>query len=549
MAKFRQIVLLICLGLFVTNLRADLPVHCLKHQIVGKWSFQVTKPAKLSSGHDNRCGHDEPDNPSTSNMAMKGEFKPHLTFEANIQSDDTVSTTDGNRGKWTMVYDEGFAFNVNQVQYFSFSKFRDGAEGAVSDCSQTLVGWYNNPETSEWGCYRGRKQLGAGETIESTTNKEVKHDNVVQPKDTFTTNSLSETPVEKSSYGFENSDDMSNLGMNDEDNSEPLEFLQLHSEFKDHHKVVERLNKVKGKKWEAHIHPEFAQLTMKELNRRAGRKKHVSFAEVRHFYSEAGRKIDTSDLPSNFDHKQYLGEVREQRDCGSCYAMATMAMLGARLKLKFSEDVVLAPQHVLDCSYYNQGCDGGYPFLVEKFGADFEMVPESCHPYKAKNGRCSDSCDVNSLPKRYKVKEYRFIGGSYGKANEREMMEEIMNKGPIVVSFEPGYDFMMYRKGIYHSVDEASWMKQKLPKPEWEKVDHSVLCYGWGEENGEKYWLLQNTWGPQWGEDGFFRMRRGTDESAIESLAESADPYVVEGGNSFAQVNDSTRHYLRFNKD
>jgi cathepsin C len=38
-----------------------------------------------------------------------------------------------------------------------------------------------------------------------------------------------------------------------------------------------------------------------------------------------------------------------------------------------------------------------------------------------------------------------------------------------------------------------------------EKVDHSVLCYGWGEENGQKYWLLQNSWGKDWGENGNFK--------------------------------------------
>ena len=54
-----------------------------------------------------------------------------------------------------------------------------------------------------------------------------------------------------------------------------------------------------------------------------------------------------------------------------------------------------------------------------------------------------------------------------------------------------------------------------------------MLCYGWGEENGEKFWHLQNTWGKDWGEGGMFRFRRGVDDSAIESLAEAATPYSV----------------------
>ena len=109
-------------------------------------------------------------------------------------------------------------------------------------------------------------------------------------------------------------------------------------------------------------------------------------------------------------------------------------------------------------------------------------------------------------------------------------MQELKEKGPIVVSFEPDYNFMMYKSGIYHSIDEKTWISKGLPKPEWEKVDHSVLLVGWGEDEktGEKFWIVQNTWGPQWGEDGFFRMRRGVDDFGIESICEAADPIIIE---------------------
>ena len=130
------------------------------------------------------------------------------------------------------------------------------------------------------------------------------------------------------------------------------------------------------------------------------------------------------------------------------------------------------------------------------------------------------------------MKCIRYLGGALGRANEKSMMEELYENGPFAVSFEPTYDFMYYSDGIYHSVDQAQWMKNGEKEPEWEKVDHSVLLYGWGEENGEKYWIIKNTWGADWGENGSFRMRRGTDESAIESMAEVADPYIVPKCNS-----------------
>ena len=56
-------------------------------------------------------------------------------------------------------------------------------------------------------------------------------------------------------------------------------------------------------------------------------------------------------------------------------------------------------------------CDGGYPFLVEKFASEKELVREECHPYQGQNGVCSDSCDLSEEEKLYKVSDYRFIGG------------------------------------------------------------------------------------------------------------------------------------------
>jgi len=143
-------------------------------------------------------------------------------------------------------------------------------------------------------------------------------------------------------------------------------------------------------------------------------------------------------------------------------------------------------------------------------------------------------------------------------------MQELFKKGPIVVSFEPDYNFMMYKSGIYHSLDEKTWISKGIPKPEWEKVDHSVLLVGWGEDEKtqEKFWIIQNTWGPQWGENGFFRMRRGVDEFGIESICEAADPLIIEqatkkvldkkdlenlNNNDYANENNNTNNISRAN--
>ena len=165
-----------------------------------------------------------------------------------------------------------------------------------------------------------------------------------------------------------------------------------------------------------------------------------------------------------------------------------------------------------------------------KYGKENKFIPESCSQYKGADGKCESTCNIDKLPYLYGMSDYKYIGGSYGQCSQKRMMEELYKNGPIVVSFEPDYHFMLYKSGIYHSLDESSWMSQGLSKPEWQKVDHSVLLIGWGEDTRlkEKFWILQNTWGPEWGEKGFFRIRRGTDELGVESICESGVPIVID---------------------
>ena len=70
-----------------------------------------------------------------------------------------------------------------------------------------------------------------------------------------------------------------------------------------------------------------------------------------------------------------------------------------------------------------------------------------------------------------------------------------------------------FQSGIYHHID----IRDKFNP--WEITNHVVLIVGYGEEQGVPYWIVKNSWGTGWGEDGFFRIRRGNDECSIESMA------------------------------
>jgi cathepsin C len=192
---------------------------------------------------------------------------------------------------------------------------------------------------------------------------------------------------------------------------------------------------------------------------------------------------------------------------------------------KNPKEFAISLQHVLDCSVQNQGCDGGYSYLVSKYYQDVNMVLKNCEGLN-----CQKKCQDPKLEDLdFGVTDFGYVGGAYGNCNERKIMEEVYKNGPIVLSLEPDYSFMFYKSGVYQSPTN-SWITNKTKKPEWEKVDHSMVLVGWGVDviNGKsvKYWLLQNSWGGNWGENGYMRFIRGIDHLGIESICEYGKPVL-----------------------
>lgn len=486
---------------------ADLPVHCVRSQLEGDWDFFLgaAGPERTS------CGHQSPDREDGQPEVALAEIAEQKLVT--LGQPNVAKTASDLAGRWTMIYDEGFQVDVDNLSLFAFSRFdlavSDYRRQNVSRCGETQLGWYRSADRTRWGCYYAKKRVGAAELAAL----------------------IFSAPAPRQKTGAYEL---------------PLG-LDFHSLF------VSGLNSLQGL-WTAKAHDKFVGKSLREMNSMAGISRPYSEAlasqpqepavapsflqarmtSKRSFLGAVGSAIaEEPELPGSWDWRNasgvnYLDEVLDQGECGSCYMVATTAMLSARHRIRQRDPALEAfsIEFPLYCSEYNQGCSGGYAFLASRWASDAGLVPKSCGEYASSSGRCSLRCDVDGLQRRWRADNHHYVGGYYGAATEPAMMRELVRGGPLVVSFEPKADVMYYNGGIYASTPNQH--------AEWERVDHAVLLVGYGEENGHKYWVLQNSWGTDWGEDGFFRMARGTDESGIESIAVAAD--VVEDTRPPAQL-------------
>jgi cathepsin C len=160
------------------------------------------------------------------------------------------------------------------------------------------------------------------------------------------------------------------------------------------------------------------------------------------------------------------------------------------------------------------------------------MVDAECHPYTARTSECTAPSASGSKCKseRLRMHNYSYVGGFMGGCNEVAMMREIYANGPVMVAFQAPPDLFYYTGGIYTGPAPKEEAQGVNGVNVWQQTNHAVVAVGWGvdKKSGVKYWKLKNTWGLKWGEAGYFRIRRGTNECGVESMATKADVILPE---------------------
>ncbi|RZC37298.1 Peptidase C1 domain containing protein [Asbolus verrucosus] len=246
------------------------------------------------------------------------------------------------------------------------------------------------------------------------------------------------------------------------------------------------------------------------------------------------RIYDPHTFSTEFDSEMkwpgWISQIHDQGWCGSSWAISTAAVASDRFAIlsKGREKVTLSAQHLLSCDIRGQqSCNGGYLDRAWSYIRKFGLVDENCFPYTASNEKCRIPRRGNlieakcTLPQFVDRKSKYKVAPAYRIGNETDIMYELLNSGPVQATMKVYHDFFTYKSGIYRHTNLSANDRTGY---------HSVRIVGWGEDytpSGiKKYWKVANSWGPEWGENGYFRIARGTNECEIESFVLGTWPEI-----------------------
>ncbi|GAA0159486.1 hypothetical protein Leryth_012800 [Lithospermum erythrorhizon] len=261
--------------------------------------------------------------------------------------------------------------------------------------------------------------------------------------------------------------------------------------FKNNVELIEANNKDGNRPYKLSIN-EFADLTNEEFKAsRNGFKKPSQRGSLEIMTSFKYQNV--VDVPSSIDWrtKGAVTPVKNQGQCGSCWAFSVIAATEGITKLTTGKLVSLSEQELVDCdrSGEDQGCEGGYmedgfEFIVKNNG----IAGEAGYPYKAVDSTCNKK---DESPVAATIKGYEKVPAN----SEAALLKAVANQ-PISVSIDAsGFDFQFYSSGVFTGQCGTD-------------LDHGVTAVGYGTNGTMNYWLVKNSWGTSWGEEGYIRMQR-----------------------------------------
>ncbi|KAM2557864.1 hypothetical protein TB2_014936 [Malus domestica] len=261
-------------------------------------------------------------------------------------------------------------------------------------------------------------------------------------------------------------------------------------------------------------------------------------SKVKHHRMLRGQRADTGfryanveSVPPSVDWRRNgaVTPIKDQGQCGSCWAFSTVAAVEGINQIKTKKLVSLSEQELVDCdTEQNQGCNGGLmelamEFIKQKGG----LTTETNYPYRAADSTCNvakENAPVVSIDGHESVP-----------ANDEDALLKAAANQPIAVAIDAGgSDFQFYDEGVFDGKCGT-------------ELDHGVAVVGYGTTlDGTEYWIVKNSWGPEWGEKGYIRMQRGV--SAKEGICgiamEASYPVKNSSTNPKAAVTSNPKDEL-----
>ncbi|MBN3315584.1 CATK protein, partial [Atractosteus spatula] len=189
----------------------------------------------------------------------------------------------------------------------------------------------------------------------------------------------------------------------------------------------------------------------------------------------------------------YVTPVQDQGICGCCYAFSAAGALEAQWKKKTGTLIPLSKQQLIDCSTSegNIGCRGGLPdlsygYIIKNGG----IQAEATYPYAMQDQNCT--ADKSKIVAT--LSDWKFLPVG----DEQALQDALVTIGPVAVAIDGStINFQFYRQGIFSDSKCTIW-----------NLSHAVVLIGFGTEGSANYWTIKNSWGPYWGEKGYFRLAK-----------------------------------------
>lgn len=201
-------------------------------------------------------------------------------------------------------------------------------------------------------------------------------------------------------------------------------------------------------------------------------------------FTEENENRGDRNIPSSWDWRTsgVVAPIQNQKNCGSCWAFSTICAIEQKIALKNNQFYKLSEQQLVDCDTRNFGCNGGYMERAYQYVRNNRITTNQSYPYEAEQGTCKRS--LNPL---FRIRGYGLVRSTASMSTVQQLAKEHV----LVIGIHTNRHFQFYQSGIFNG-------------PCANSLNHAVNIVGYTPT----FWIIRNSWGTNWGEQGYMRLDR-----------------------------------------